>query len=387
MLLALGFALSLGGCQSGDGDDDGPSVEPAPVVKALVSDWRNLRLDLIDAGPLFGEQAAAVLKEDLVVDELDLSSYVHGPLNAEVSPDGRYALVSLSAGFFVVEGAGALVRAGEIPQGPGQVLVIDLNTLEIVAELETGNGPMGIVFADEGRRALVAHFASGNLAVVDLSGDVPSLLEDAGVDVGLYAEEMAVSESGKAGIVSYSAAGNVRTFDPRDPANTLSEPLERPGDAAGVAFFPGSQVAFVVQAPNALSGEAGGYDVVDVADPSNPVLLAGVRDDDAPIMYPAAPAEERGTVLVPISDDRELRLREYSLLVSGEVELVQEIPLGATHFFGAYGVVAKGARHALLSVPGDRLLMVVDLDTGAFERVTWGAAASDAGPMDVALIE
>ena len=36
------------------------------------------------------------------------------------------------------------------------------------------------------------------------------------------------------------------------------------GDAAGVAFFPGTKIAYLMQAPTVLTGNVGGHDIIDV---------------------------------------------------------------------------------------------------------------------------
>lgn len=374
-LLLLACALPLlAGCASDDGDD--PGTLELPARGALVCDWLNRRVDLVDLDAL----SAGATKADLVVATLDLSDYAQVPLNAEVTPDGKTALISMSDGFFAIPFAGSLVGASDIPTDDGRVLFVDLERFEVTGELETGDGPMGIAITPDGDEAIVAHFGSGNLAVVDLA--TQTLRES--VDVGIYAEELAFDDSGEVGIVSYSDAGDVATFALDDLTGTLSKDIEATGDAAGVAFFPGTKTAYVAQAPMPLTGAEGGHDVVDVSDPAAPTLLQGIRDADAPIVYPATPAPTRGTVIVPTAQNGVLGVDEIALNEGGESEVVSSFEVGEANLFGAYGAVVDDAGRALLSVPAQRQLVVLDLDSGEHFAVDWQGA--DVGPMDVALI-
>jgi hypothetical protein len=117
-------------------------------------------------------------------------------------------MVSLSAGFFSLSVAGVLIGAEAIPPTPAS----SCSSIDVKAR---------------------------------------SVLER--VPVGPFSEEIALHDSGEVGIFSYSALGNVRTFAPSDFAGTLSRDVELPGDAAGVAFFPGTKIAYVVRAPNPLT--------------------------------------------------------------------------------------------------------------------------------------
>ena len=74
-------------------------------------------------------------------------------------------------------------------------------------------------------------------------------------------EEPAIDDSGEVGILTYGPAGNAVTFSVADPLGGLGATLGLTGDAAGVAFFPGSKRAFMLQAPTVLTGNIGGHNV------------------------------------------------------------------------------------------------------------------------------
>src|SRR5262245_42736352 len=128
VLLAALVVVSLAGCSddaADDGDTDAAVAtdagSPPAASRALVSDWLNRPLDLIDVEAL---QECAT-REDALLESLDLSGYEQVPINAEVTPDGKLALVSLSDGFFALSAAGFLVGATGIPNTPGSVLFVD----------------------------------------------------------------------------------------------------------------------------------------------------------------------------------------------------------------------------------------------------------------------
>lgn len=382
----LAVASLLTACD-GDSDTDaadaamgvGDAVSPLTLAQkpALVTDWLNHRLDLVDLAAL----ESGATREDVVVASMDLSEYHQGPLNAEVTPDGKLALVSLSDGFFgLTPLAATLVGTSDIPTGEGRVIVVDLERFEVLGEIDTGNGPMGILFTEDATRAVVAHFGTNSLAVLDVAAR--EVVEQ--VEVGIYSEEIAADDRGEVGIFSYSAGGNVRSFGTGDLSGTLSPDVELTGDAAGVAFFPGTQSAYVVQAPMPLTGAQGGHTVLDVSDPSAPVVLDDVRSADAPTAYPVAPAAQRDTVVVPTVLGGVLGLDEIALEDDGTASIVQQFEVGEAGLFGAYGVVVDDAGRALLSVPASKEIIVVDLAAGTHFDVPWGGA--DAGPTDIALI-
>lgn len=347
----------------------------------ITADWLNKSLSFIDLDALL---AGASSREEVLVESVDLSAYSPGPLEVQTTPDGKTALVTVSAGFFAIPLSNLLVGVAEtIPNDPGKLLFIDLDSMQVVDEVDTGHGPMGIGITPDGTRAFVPHFGSNHVAVVDVVGR--QLLEQ--VEVGPFSEEIALDDTGSVGVFSYSAAGNFRSFGTDDMEGTLSPEVQLTGDAAGVAFFPGTKTAFLVQAPNVLASEpsAGyaGYNIVDVSDPQAPTILEEVRfDTEFVIQYPAVAVRGRGTVIVPVVMNGTLSLREYAL--RGETVAVERsIEVApSTALFGAFVVAVAKQRYAICALPGERALSVTDLDTEHSFTVSW---LPDAGPAGVAI--
>jgi DNA-binding beta-propeller fold protein YncE len=375
--VALTLSMLLTGACGEDSEAPGEAVEALPTPLAITADWVAGTLSYVDLASLLD----GADKQTAVVDTIDLKKFSPGPLALELTPDGKKLLVAASAGFFAIGGAGdLLINAPNIPGGPGKFLVLDIDSREIEAEIDTGEVPMGIAVTPDGARAFVAHFGSGNMAVVDLASH--EVVED--FDVGSLAEEVVFDDTGTVGIVGYSEAGNVRTFGVADPEGTLSDPVELNGDSAGVAFFPGTKIALVVQAPNPLSfitgGPSSGYTLIDVSDPSAPKVLQDYREPKLIGAYPAQAAKNRNSILVPSAVDNVFGVREYAL-ENGQVKLVQDIPVGQAQYLGALGFAYDGKDSVVMAVPGQRAVMTANLETKATRQVPWEQDA--AGPADV----
>jgi hypothetical protein len=346
------------------------------VHHGLTCDFLNHTLSLVDLDAL----KDGATRADALVAEIDLSAYAAGPLDAEIIPGTKLAMVSLSAGFFSLSVAGLLIGAEAVPADPGKLLFVDLEARKVVAELETGQHPMGIAITHDGARAFVAHFGSPEIALVDVKAR--SVIER--VTVGPFSEEITLDDSGEIGIFSYSALGNVRTFAASDFAGTLSRDVELPGDAAGVAFFPGTKIAYVVQAPNPLTQALGGHTVVDVKDPRDPKVLVDVHVEGAPVAYPTVSVEARNSVVVPINNAGKLQVQELTLNSDGSVNVRQTIDAGSVSLLGAYGISLDEDGRLLMAVPALRQVVVVDLGTGGAFGVPWEMDV--AGPTDIILV-
>jgi hypothetical protein len=338
----------------------------APRELAISADFLNKSLTVFDVGKL----APGVKRSDVLVATIDLSKYSPGPLALNVSPDGKTALVSISAGFL-----GSFI---DVPAGNGTLVFVDLETYTVSGELFTGKSPMGIAFSKDGKRAFVGHFSENYFAVVDMEKRTFTR-----VNTGAgYNEELAIDDTGTVGILTYGPAGNVKTFSVADPAGSLGQTNGLSGDAAGVAFFPGTKYAYLVQAPTVLTGNVGGHNVILVEDPKRPVASDNVRMGSFPSVYPAATVGPRGSVVYPSTADGTLSLVEMKL--EGSVaKQVQSVPVAPNDKL-AYGVASTRNGRVLLASSGDHYIALVDLATKQVFTVPWEMSMS--GPTEVKLI-
>lgn len=364
-------AFAANGCSS-DEDPKGSGEQ-----LAVTCDWLDHRLSFVDLAKL----SQGTAREDALLGELDLSAYPAGPLEMAIVPGTHLAIVSLSAGFFSLSPlAGIIVDATDIPTDPGKLLFVDLDQREVVGELVTGLHPMSVAFTPDGKRGFVTNFGTPEVTVID----VEARSIEARVSVGVYSEAIVLDDSGEVGIFSYSAVGNVRTFGADDFAGTLSAPVELPGDSAGVAFFPGTKIAYVVHSPMPITSAQGGHALIDVSDPQHPVTLDNVRFPTAPYAYPALSHADRDSVIVPGAVDGILSVDEITLDDQGATQVAQTIEVGTADLLGAYGMEIGVDGRVWLAATTARGLIAVDLEAQSSYPVPWGS--DNASPTCIELL-
>ncbi len=273
ILVLLGFSLVLLGCDSssesaagtggsaGTGGVGGAGGAPRLVVTA---DWLNQSLTLFDYDKLIDGQSDA---SQAIVDTIDLSDWEPGPIELEITPDGKTAVVSVGPAFF--DSLSGLLGDPEIPPG-GTLLIVDLET-GTADEIQTEDVPLGIAISPDGRRAYTANYGTADargdtLSVIDIPGR--QLIAD--VQVGSGPEQVALSPDGTLGIVNVVSGGGIRIFQTSDVAGTLSEVLETGSDPSDVSFLDGNDRAVVAN--------SFGFDVtlVDTSNPSSPSVIESV---------------------------------------------------------------------------------------------------------------
>jgi hypothetical protein len=351
------------GAPNGDaavGSDGSGTTKPHLVITA---DFLNQTLSFIDLDKL----QDGAKRSDALIGTLDLSMYAPGPLALGVTPDGKTALVSVSGGFL-----GAFTT---VPPGAGTLLFVDVETRSVKGELYVGDSPMGIVITQDGKRAFVGLYAESYFALVDIEKQtfVP-------VQTGAsYNEELAIDDTGTVGILSYGPAGDVKTFSVDDPANTLGQTIGLTGDAAGVAFFPGTKLAYVMEAPTALTGNVGGHDVVDVSNPMAPVAMDEDRQGSYPSTYPVTAVAARNSIVYNATVDGVANVVEVQLDGQSAHE-VQRVKVAPTDTL-AYGIASTSDGRVLIAVPGEHYVGVVDLRAGTAFTVPWEVSMS--GPTEI----
>jgi len=351
----------------GDGDSGGDGDGDAAAQLALSADMANRTLSIVDIDKLREGSTRA----DALIDTIDLSAYSPGPMSLAISPDGKTAVVSISAGFLTLVGA-------PITAGDDKLLIVDIESRAVTGEVEVGSGPMGIVVTPNNKRALVGLFGQSYFADVDLEAKTFTEVATGAA----YNEEFAIDDTGEVGVMTYGPAGDVRTFLVSDPASMLGMTPGISGDAAGVAFFPGTKTAYLMQAPTPLTGNVGGHDLIDVTNPAVPVASDNVRIEMHPTTYPVTAVPARGTVAFPQVVAGELSVVEMKLEGGAAVE-AQRVLVGASGMF-AYGIGAANDGRVLVADPGAHTISVVDLEAGTAFSVAWEGELY--GPTEIKVI-
>lgn len=331
--------------------------EVAPVI--VTADWLNQSLTVLDYERLIdGESDAAAS----VVKSIDLSEWAPGPIEVELTPDGKTAVVSVGPGFF--DGLPGLVGDPEIAPG-GTLLIVDLESGE-ADEVQTEDVPMGIAISPDGSTAYTANYGTADargdsLSIIDIASR--TVLEE--VTVGGGPEQVALSTDGTLGIINVVSGRGVRVFQTSDVEGTLSDVLETGTDPSDVTFLEGNDRAMVANSQS--------FDVVllDTSDPANPAVLdttplgTGIpygvtyipsRDEVLATASPPSPGLPTSLVTVAWNDDA--LNAGTPLRLSGENFLLT----AAADSRGDFAFVAHTVDHKL---------SIIDLETNETRTIEW----------------
>lgn len=378
LVVVLVLARALPGCEGAPGDADatppdaaapldapdvvdaGVDAAPPPVCMApaapsrlvVTADWLARSLTLLGLERVLDPGCSA---EDAIVGRVDLSAYAPGPIEVELTPDGRTAVVAVGPGFYEGFGA-ALVGMPEVPPG-GTLLVVDLAARAVVGEVPTTHVPMGIAISPDGSRAYVAEYGTNDapgteVAIVDLASR--ALVEE--IAVGSRPEQVVLDATGALGAVTVD--DGTRVFRTDDLAGSLSPIVATGRDPSGVAFVPGTSRLVIT------NSMAGSVSIVDVTDPGSPVIVASPETPGVP--YPVTWIPGTTEVIVGCS----IREALYRL----DVLRPEEAPIRTALGFGAFLLEAEltpDGAHAIVAHPRQRTLSVVELATGAQHGLTW----------------
>jgi hypothetical protein len=354
-----------------DSSTGAPAVE-LPDRLAVTADFLGGTLSLVDLDAL----VEGATRDDVVVGTVDLSAYAPGPLQVEVAADGVTAVVSVSPGFFGGL-VGATIGAANVAQA-GTLLLVDLQTQTVTAELSTAHVPMGIAIAPDGTKAYTANYGTDDapgetMTVVDLA--TATVVED--IVIGNRPEQVALDESGALGIVNLAADGTIRVFETSDPAGTLSAPLPVSDDPSGVTFVTGTSRAVVASSLNPST-----YQVIDVSDPENPTLL---EDAPAPGGVPYAVTRIPGTTeVVCVASGFTTVTVVRSDIATDPSNLVWSHEITTTPTFPLSAAIDTPGNVALIDAPGANALLVVALDGASSYAIAW-SPTNATGPTYVAL--
>lgn len=370
--LALATACGPGASSPDDaGTDRAPDAPPplectAPATPSrlvVTADWISRSLTLLGLERVLDPGCTA---DDAIVGTVDLAAYAPGPIELEITPDGRTAVVAVGPGFF--EGAGGGLVGNPDVSGAGALLIVDLASRAVLGEVATTHVPMGIAIAPDGSLAYVAEYGTNaapgtEMAIVDLAAR--ALVSE--VEIGSRPEQVVLDATGTLGAITID--DGTRVFRTADPAGSLSPTIVTGRDPSDLEFVPGASVLVVT------NSMAASVSLIDVTDPAAPTVGASPRTPGVP--YPVTWIPGTEDVLVGTS------LRETLLRVrTADPDATPErIPLSGGALVLQVVVTADGA-HAIVPHPISHALAVVDLATHAEHTLRW---LDEAGPIYVAL--
>lgn len=356
------------------GDADGDPARPARL--AVTADWRSKRLSLLDYAALRDLEAlsgGAQTREAVLWKTIELPEYEPGPLEVELTPDGNLAVVAVSPGFFGGT-AGALVglAAGQVPEG-GTLLIIEIDSGTILAELETAQYPMGIAISPDGTKAWTANYGGNGQSGTTLSTiDLVNFTITAEYEIGPGPEQLDLSADGSLGIINTASDGSIRLFSTADPSASLSPSLEVSGDPSWVLLLEDASDRAV--SINSLGPP--GYSLLDVSDPAAPTVLDTIEVSG--IAYAAAPGIVSNEILLSIYAGTSTSLQMFDV-DTGEVIEVIDVPSPG---FPLGIVFEPNDQIALVPAPGSNTLIIADFISGEYRVLDW---QDEVGPTYVTL--
>jgi len=353
-------------------NDGGTSAEGGgPKRLVVTADWLNQSLSVLDYDKLVG---SATTRDEALDRTIDLSAYKPGPIEVAVTPDGKTAVVTEGPGFFIGP-VGTLISAPADIDPGGGILLVDLANGDQVTALHPPDSPMGLAVSPDGKRAFTADHGAGSgqtLSVVDL---VSKTIE-ASVVAAAGAEETSLSPDGTMGVINTDGDGNIRFFDPKAATITLSAPLQIGNDADLAAFVPNEKKLVIAQ-----SLPKTGYTVVDLSDPANPTVLDGTPTVSG-VAYGANLIPGTSHVLVTTGVGVYTLVEVDVSVAPSVVTRTIQLPVTKGSLPLSTAIDPEG-KHAFVGVPGENVLVVVDLSTGDTKSIPWLA---NTGPTRVAIV-
>lgn len=355
LLTALGCGTSSSG--AGGAGGAGGSPDAPPVV--VTADWLNQSLSVLDYSRLTDGQSDAA---SAVLDTIDLSDWEPGPIEVELTPDGKTAVVSVGPAFF--DGLSGLVGSPEIPGG-GTLLIVDLES-GVVDEVKTEDVPLGIAISPDGATAYTANYGTGeargdSLSIIDIPGR--RVIEE--IQVGSGPEQVALSPDGSLGIINIVSGGGVRVFETSDVSGTMSAVLETGSDPSDVTFLGGNERALVA---NSLVFN---LTLIDTRDPSSPTVLSNT-DIGVGIPYGVTYVPSRNLVLATSSATGTGMPTNLVPLAVGDASLSAGEPLRlAGENFPLTAAVDSEGDFAFVAHIVDHRLSIIDLETSEVRSIEW----------------
>lgn len=370
--------VSSGGCSSSTGGSgeaggtagEGGSGGAAASRLVVTADWLNQSLTLLDYDKLVDGQSDA---EASIIRTIDLSAWEPGPIEVELTPDGKTAVVSVGPAFF--DDLPGLVGDPDIPAG-GTLLIVDLES-GVADEVQTEDVPLGIALSPDGAVAYTANFGTedargDSLSIIDIASR--QIIEE--VNVGLRPEQVALSADGTLGIVNITGGLGVRVFQTTDVAGTLSEVVETGSDPSDVSFLDGND--------RAVAANSFTFDVtlLDTSDPSSPMALnSTLLGTGVPYGVTYVPA--RDEILAPAAaTGPTLPTNLVTFTRSGDrLNASAPLPLPGQNFPLTAAVDSEG-EFAFVAHIVDHKLSIIELDTGETRSIEW---LTEPGPSYVAV--
>ena len=218
-----------------------------------------------------------------------MSNSVYGPpVNLQITPDGTLGLVASSV--LPVEKDGKWVAGAD-----NTLHVVDLSTMQKLADVTVGSQPHGLAIGRDGKLALLANRASKDVSVLSIEGKTVKVTGT--VQLGDAAVAAAIAPDGKRGFVVKNATGRVAVLAIDGDKVTYDAALDIPTGANpyNLALTPDGALGFVVN--NGVRGNNASITVFDARGP-HPRVVDTLAIGDGPEGFAMAPDGKSAVVLL-----------------------------------------------------------------------------------------
>ena len=269
------------------------------------------------------------------------------PHNVQVSPDGRWAWVTINyeidakATGETKHPATAMPKARhEAMTAAGQVWVIDTATEQVVEKIRVGKHPAHVVLSPDGQFAYVTNGGDDTVSVVDTG----TRTVIATIPVGAYPHGIRVGPDGREAYVANLKDGSVSVIDTEARKEVAKIAVGK--GPAQVGFTSGGNTAFV-----SLSQE----NAVAILDPVTRNVVKRIPVGTVPIQVYASP--DSHWLFVANQGSKKAPGRTVSVIDLGRLEVVKTLETGA----GAHGVVVSKNGYAFVTNTYANTLSVIEI--------------------------
>lgn len=354
------MSLALG-C-SDSGDEAGGDVDGLPKQRIVTADFLEQKLTVLDYAKVVAGPADVA---DVSSKSIDLAGHAPGPLQLELTPDGDRALVAVGPGFY--DSLGIVFGFPEVT-GEGALLVVNLKD-DDVAQIPTASAPMGVAITPDGKYGLSANFGtkfSGGSSLTRVDLETNDVVEE--VEVGGGPEQVRLFD-GSLGMLNTASEGGVRRFDPTDVEGSLSDIVLTSDDPSDIAFVSANK-AVVID-----SRGAAGYSVVTLDD-GDPGITVVEQVPTNGLPYGICHIPNTSQVLVGIATGAPARVLRVDVGSTPSTEVTTyDLGNAATTFVINVSCSPDG-KFAFAPIPNENALAVINLETDEVHHITgWMNAA------------
>jgi YVTN family beta-propeller protein len=259
----------------------------------------------------------------------------------------RIKKVGKAPNFIALNQDGSMIYATSF--GSNEFIGIDIAQKLVTQRVRVGSGPLGFAIADQGRIALVACRDAGTVSVVDL--ETFDIIDD--IEVGAYPNSVAIGPRGYRAYVSnygLGLSGRFHIIDLRE--NSVTATLKMGVSPFEIVVSPVTELVYVVM---------GGENEVWVVDPDKEAVINKIQVGEAPDGIAITPDGSR----IFVSNSR---TNDLSVIDAELMRVLVTVPIGKLPFGVA---VSPDGKRVFVVNAGSRQVSVLPTDLSSLQGKTF----------------